>query len=278
MTIKQNEFHYIRKGNAGFMPGPGLGTTNIYSPSGLSHCYQPVISAANNNNTFSYKWTFLNNAPVNYTVTIPDGKYDPFTLNTAFQTAQLKNKTYIISPGGTNTFLLAIGYDTVQQSITLIANIASQVKYAGYTDAYGALINWSGSTISTYFTILNNKFADLIGFLPGEYSIGTNNTTFCGFILPAYVPLYYKPNNPTFAKQGAVESSARVQRLKYNTITNGAALLRSTYGSAAANALAYGVSEQAYTAKTAAGDKIKFTPVINPFTGKICKKRFIYRK
>ena len=28
-TIKQNEFHYIRKGNSGFMPGPGLGTTNL---------------------------------------------------------------------------------------------------------------------------------------------------------------------------------------------------------------------------------------------------------
>jgi hypothetical protein len=96
--------------------------------------------------------------------------------------------------------------------------------------------------------------------------------------LPNYVPLYYKPNNPEFAQQGAVESSARIQRLKYNTITNGAALIKSSYGSAAANALAYGVSEQAYTSKTAVGDKVKLTPVINPINGQICKKRFIYRK
>jgi hypothetical protein len=132
--------------------------------------------------------------------------------------------------------------------------------------------------LKSYFTILNNKFADLIGFLPGEYSNGANNSAFCGFILPNYVPLYYKPNNPEFAIQGAVESSARIQRLKYNTITNGAALIKSAYGSAAANALSYGVSEQAYTAKTAVGDKVKLTPVVNPINGKICYKRFIYRK
>lgn len=277
-TIKQNEFHYIRKGNSGFMPGPGLGTTNIYSPSGLSHCYQPVISAANNNNTFSYRWKFLNNVAINHTFTIPDGKYDPFTLNNAFQTFQLTKKTYIISPNGINTFLMAISYDTVAQSITLIANIANQANYNGYKDADGNIITWSGNTITTYFTILNNKFSDLIGFLPGEYSNGANNSAFCGFILPTYVPLYYKPNNPTFAQQGAVESSSRIQRLKYNTITNGAALIRSAYGNAAANALAYGVSEQAYTAKTAIGDKIKLTPIIKPVTGQLCKKRFIYRR
>ena len=276
-TIKQNEFHYIRKGNSGFMPGPGLGTTNIYSPSGLSHCFQPYISVANNNNTFSYKWYDLSNN-YNYTVTIPDGNYDPFTLNTAFQTVQLQNKTYIISPGGINTYLMTISYDTVAQSITLIANSASQTSYSGYTKPSGAAWNWtSTNTVTSYITILNNKFSDLIGFLPGEYSNGANNSAFCGFILPNYVPLYYKPNNPEFAQQGAVDSSARIQRLKYNTITNGAALTKSAYGSATANALAYGVSEQAYTAKTLVGDKEKLTPVINPRNGQICKKRFIYR-
>jgi len=283
-TIKQNEFHYIRKGNSGFMPGPGLGTTNIYSPGGLSHCYQPFISIANNNNTFSYKWCFSDNTSVltgkaiNYTVTIPDGKYDPFTLNSVFQTAQLNNQTYITSPSGVNTTLLSIGYDTVAQSITLIANIATQTNYDGYKNAYSLDITWNGKSIITAFTILNNKFADLLGFLPGEYSNGANNSTFCGFILPMYVPLYYKPNNPTFAVQGAVDSSARIQRVKYNAITNGAALTKSAYGSAAANALAYGVSEQAYTAKTVVGDKAKLTPVIDSRTGKVCKKRFIYRK
>ncbi len=281
-TIKQNEFHYIRKGNAGLMPGPGLAASNIYSPSGLSHCYQPVISIANNNNTFQYKWNDGTSSQ-NYVVIIPDGSYDPFTLNAAFQTAQLLNKTYLISPGGVKTFFLSISYDTRAQSITLIANKALPENYIGYTKPIGSEVevwwNWTGTnTITTYFTILNNKFADLIGFLPGEYSNGINNSAFCGFILPNYVPLHYKPNNPDFGVQGAVESSARIQRLKYDTITNGAGVIRSAYGSAAANALAYGVSEQAYTAKTSVGDKPKLTPVIDPVDGKICKKKFIYRR
>ena len=278
MTIKQNEFHYIRKGNSGFMPGPGLGSSNIYSPGGLSHCYQPFISISNNNNKFGYKW-YDSTTSYNYTVTIPDGKYDPFSLNAIFQTAQLVNKTYITSSTGTNKFLMAISYDTIAQSITLITDEVQYVNYSTYSRPDGAQWFWgSNSSLKTYINVLNNKFADLIGFLPGEYSNGTNNTAFCGFILPTYVPLHYKPNNPTFAVQGAVDSSARIQRVKYNTITNGAALIKSAYGSAAANALAYGVSEQAYTAKTVVGDKAKLTPIIDPKTGKICKKKFIYRK
>jgi len=279
-TIKQNEFHYIRKGNAGIMPGPGLGSTNIYSPSGLSHCYQPIISIASNNNTFGYRWDDGTNS-YNFTVTIPDGKYDPISLNNAFQSVQLQNGTYLNSPSGNKMYLMAISYDTNAKSITLISNNADSSNYSGYTkptpNAYNWL--WTGTnTISTFINILDNKFADLIGFLPGQYSAGANNTSFCGFVLPSYVALHYKPNNQDFGVQGAVESSSRIQRLKYDTITNSAALIKSAYGSAAANALSYGVSEQAYTVKTVVGDKPKYTPVINPITGNICKKIFIYRK
>ena len=281
-TIKQNEFHYIRKGNAGIMPGPGLGSTNIYSPSGLSHSYQPIISVANNNNKFGYRWADGSVNGYNYTVTIPDGKYDPISLNNIFQAIQLQNGTYLISPSGNKEFLMAISFDTVAQSITLLANNADLTKYSGYTKPTASPWNWTGitgtNTISTFFTISDNKFAELIGFLPGEYSAGANNTSFCGFILPSYVPLHYKPNNSEFGVQGAVDSSSRIQRLKYDTITNSAALIKSAYGSAAANALAYGVSEQAYTVKTVVGDKPKYTPVISPINGKMCKRIFIYRK
>jgi hypothetical protein len=91
------------------------------------------------------------------------------------------------------------------------------------------------------------------------------------------VPLYFKPNNPGFGVQGAVDSSTLLQRIKYNTITDAASGLRSAYGNAAANALSYGVSEEAYTIKSAVGDKYNFTPVINPKTGQLCKKIYIYR-
>ena len=85
------------------------------------------------------------------------------------------------------------------------------------------------------------------------------------------------PDNASFAVQGAVDASTRIHRLKYETITDSANSLRAAYGDATANALAYGVSEQGYTEKTVVGDKPKYTPVINPLNGQICKRRFIYR-
>lgn len=272
-TIKQNEFHYIRKGNAGLIPGPGLASSNIYSPSGLSHCYQPFISVSNNNNTFSYTWN-VSGITTNYTVNIPEGNYDIFSLNNAFQTAQYANKTYLIS-SGRNVILMNLTYDTNTQVIYLNTN---SINYdSKYTIPSGADWSWASGIISPSIIILNNNFANLIGFLPGQYS-GTIAAFDYGYILPNYVPLIYKPNNSSYGVQGAVESSARIQRLKYNTINTGAFSVKSAYGTAASNALAYGVSEQPYTAKTSVGDKPKCTPVINPRNGVVCKKRFIYRK
>ena len=291
-TIKQNEFNYIRKGDSGMVPGPGLAASNIYSPAGLSHCTQPVISADNDNNEFTYIWA----DGLRYNVVIPDGIYDIFALNTIFQTIQLFNKTYFVGPNNTNIFLLAFSYDTKTQSIVLITNVATKTLYpsAQYGPPTGASWTYNDLNLSinmptvdspyptptpgaTYIEISNSNFANVIGFAPGTYYSGINETSFTGEILPKYVPLYYKPNNPEFGVQGAVDASTRMQRVKYNAITNGASLIKSAYGSAAANALAYGVSEQAYTAKSVVGDKPKITPVINPQSGSICKKKFIYR-
>jgi hypothetical protein len=289
-TVKQNEYNFIRKGNSGIIPGPGLAASNVYSPGGLSHCYQPMISAANNNNIFTYVWV----DGTSYTVTIPDGMYDITALNGVLQTAQLQNKTYFKGVNGINSYLLTISYDNNTNQVVLIANVASQASYptSSYSAPSGASWSMAGLPLTdptptqaypavsgaTYFIILqNNTFSEIIGFAPGAYFAGIIKSAFKGSIFSNYVALYYKPNNPEFGVQGAVDASTRLQRLKYDTITNGAASLRTAYGNAAANALAYGVSEQAYTVKTQVGDKYTYTPVINPKTGKICPKQFIYR-
>ena len=43
----------------------------------------------------------------------------------------------------------------------------------------------------------------------------------------------YKPNNTTFAQQGAVDSSSRITRLKLNTINKNAASFKTTFGTTA---------------------------------------------
>jgi len=49
----------------------------------------------------------------------------------------------------------------------------------------------------------------------------------------------YKPSNPQFQVQGAVDSSSRIARLKYNTITKNAAGFSTAFGAQAANAAKY---------------------------------------
>ena len=289
-TIKQNEFNYIRKGDSGMIPGPGLAASNIYSPAGLSHCAQVTISPANNNNIINYYWIDKSAK----TATIPTGAYDVNSLNAAFQAQQIINQTYLTDANNNKIFLLNITFDTKTQSVVLIANVASNTSYPKtvYSDPAGFLngINYPTTDPSistpgfpnvygaTNFTISpNNNFGAVIGFAPGTYALGVNKSAYLPQISSNYVPLYYKPNNPGFGVQGAVDSSTLIQRVKYNTITDSASGLRSAYGNAAADALAYGVSEQAYTIKSIVGDKPQFTPVINPRTGQLCKKRIIYR-
>lgn len=73
-----------------------------------------------------------------------------------------------------------------------------------------------------------------------------------------YVPVYHKPNNAKFAVQGAVDSSSRLARLKYDTITDTAGTYINAFdeygvGNATANALAYGVPSGGYTVKDKIG-------------------------
>ena len=60
----------------------------------------------------------------------------------------------------------------------------------------------------------------------------------------------YKPNNAQFAVQGAVSSGARIDRLKYNTITTNGGSFYTAWGAAGANAGRYqGTSDGPYFLK-----------------------------
>ena len=56
---------------------------------------------------------------------------------------------------------------------------------------------------------------------------------------PKKATAIYKPSNRTFAHRGPVESSTRIERLKYDTINKNAASFTKNYGKAAANAASY---------------------------------------
>lgn len=84
-----------------------------------------------------------------------------------------------------------------------------------------------------------------------------------------YIPVYYKPNNSKFAEQGAVTSSNRLVRLKYDTITSSGLKYRSAYGTSVENALAYGVPENGYTIKDKIGYPVNKTPTFSKYSDKM---------
>lgn len=49
------------------------------------------------------------------------------------------------------------------------------------------------------------------------------------------ISIIYKPNNPSFSKEGSVSSSLRLQKIKYNTVTKSAKNLDNPWGQGASN-------------------------------------------
>lgn len=113
------------------------------------------------------------------------------------------------------------------------------------------------STYNVYGSSGGEHYSSYAGY-------GNANQFFDGSVKPRlgspYVPLYYKPSNSKFANQGGVDSSSRLQRLKYDTVTNSANTFMTAYGRATADALAYGVPGPGYTQK----DKRGFSQPLAP--------------
>jgi hypothetical protein len=105
-----------------------------------------------------------------------------------------------------------------------------------------------------------------------ENKYGSNvGLIYCPDSSTNYIPVYYKPNNSTFAQDGGVSSSSRIARLKYDTITNNGKIFTKSYGEATGNALSYGVQTDTYTIK----DKLGFP---NTCTPKFTKTEEGFRK
>jgi len=88
-------------------------------------------------------------------------------------------------------------------------------------------------------------------------------------VQPLFVPIYYKPSNPSFAQQGGVSCSTSTLKTKYDTVTNNASIFTKAYGLAVGNELAYGVPPGGYTVKDKTGFPIKSTPKFSKVDGSL---------
>lgn len=283
-TYQQNQYAYIRQGNANAVQGTGLSSNNIYAAGGLSHCALVSISTALGNNSFVYQWINGND----FTVTIPDAtNYDIGMVNGILASTMVANKHYFINKiTGAKIVTMAMVYDTFTGKIqlqTFAINTTTFGTGSGYRlpDEVSWSIPSAGTTKYSQFQIPNTGFQNLIGFSTGNYPETASQSgvlpnltfvsTFRGSLLPNYVAANYKPNNPTFGVQGAVDGGAYIDRVKYNTITTSASTMSTVWGNQTADALAYGVnlSGEQITAKLKYGIPVTRTPKFNPRTGQM---------
>lgn len=75
-------------------------------------------------------------------------------------------------------------------------------------------------------------------------------------------PVTYKPNNYNYSQNGAVESSTRIDRLRYNTLNTVSASYKGAYGAAMADSLAYNVPYSGYNTKEIIGYSTIAHPVV----------------
>ena len=295
-TYRQNQYINLRQGDSSAKPGDNLSVSNLYYSTTYKKCAKYHISSDLGNNTFQYQWLDA----VFYTVTLPDGYYDIGDLDAAFKNTMISNTHYLISKSTTSkVFLLNITYNTFYKTIELQSIPYNSSTYSSANYSYVVDNDWSTyianattsvNSLVPVFYILSNTFQDVIGFgsgyypsqimsidggftyqseTVGEFTYSTtqySESTSTYKLLPLYSAVYYKPNNYQFAQQGGVSSSSRITRLKYNTITNNTANFQTAYGQAAANALAYGVSDQVYTIKDKIGFSLTKTPVFNKYS------------
>lgn len=286
-TYQQTQYFHIKQGDSTAKPGTNASYNNIYTANGISHCPKFSVTSPV---TFTYKW--LNNSTnsalntvTSYTVTIPVGSYDITEFNNIVQNTMYNNNHYLVSLA-TNTivFFLQFSYNVSNNRIEINSKVLPNVTTIGTSYQYPTLHpSWVLLNAGLYFNpnvTLSNAllFSQGLGFSSGTYPTTTTNTTnqvVLGSSIPAlqtnYIPIYYKPNNPQFGRQGAVTSGDLITRKRYNTITNAANSFRSAFGNQTADAVAYGVPPYGYTLKDRVGFPNIQIPTIGKYTNGIRK-------
>ena len=280
ISYDQNLYFHVKYGVSTAKPGSAGAVSNIYQSNGINKCKKYQISAT----TFTYYWVD-DTANV---VTVPAGLYDIDDFNSLLQNVMVANFHYYTTAALTKVFLLSLGYDSGSNTIIITANSNNTTQYSN--PPYLLPLHSPPSTWNTSVNkipgilVPNSIIANALGFAINTstttYPVGdgggrisaTNRSvqgTFSPGLQPRYTPIYYKPNNPQFGVQGAVSSSDRLARKKYDTITTVGSSFRSAFGEQTSNAFAYGSSMYGYTLKERTGYAMKKTPTFSKYSSEM---------
>ena len=151
LTFQQNQYNYIRMGDASAKPGSNLASNNLYSPNGLNHCKKYFVGEGV---SFGYKWIDGND----FTVEITSGYYYVNEINDLFKKVMIENNHYYTkNQVGLNadpyhdvlTFLLNISF-SVDSSCTIASPLSVLIIFdeisSSNTSAY--ILSLTATTLS----------------------------------------------------------------------------------------------------------------------------------
>jgi hypothetical protein len=194
-TFQQNQYNYVKKGDAMVTPGDALSKQNIYAGSGLNHCqkyYLPVDTS------FQYQWfesydipevkntegatitPASSVGPQTYTVDLSAGYYSIEDINDRFKSVMTTNQHYLESTANrSKLFFMKFAYNTFSDKVELqIQNISkSFFPEANYilplqNDKDERVTNWSVPSVAAIVPVViinNNVFKSVIGFESARY-------------------------------------------------------------------------------------------------------------
>uniref|UniRef100_A0A6C0B8A5 Uncharacterized protein n=1 Tax=viral metagenome TaxID=1070528 RepID=A0A6C0B8A5_9ZZZZ len=172
LTFNQNQYNYIRSGNATVNPGDALSSQNFYSPQGLSHCKKYLLPT---DCIFSYQWILPNSVYASqadgyiirnnnvfynyYDVSIKAGYYNIDEINNILHLAMLNNGHYFINNATkSKVFTIYFAYNLIYNKIELHSSKIDALIFSttNYTKPYSP--GWDPTIYPPAFN-LNNLVA-----------------------------------------------------------------------------------------------------------------------
>jgi len=196
-SFTQNQYNFIRQGDATVKPGDSLSSQNLYSPQGLTHCPRYYLPT---DTSFSYQWIDATGNGINssgnpyyYQVDLSAGYYTIDDVNKClFLTMENNGHYFIDKPSRTKVFTIRFAYNTAYNKIEIHCSKIDETIFSGtsnvkpylpswdptvYPPAINAqnLVRWpvptgvNGDSIIPVVKIYNNIFQNAIGFSAGTY-------------------------------------------------------------------------------------------------------------
>lgn len=124
------------------------------------------ISAANNNNSYSFIFPQLGSSPT-YTVTMPDGFYDISSINTYLQAYCIEQGLYLVDSNGNYVYYIEFSTNSTYYSVQFNCFLVPDALPATYSNP--ASLTFPAVAATTQLIVPDSNFGLVIGQEAGTY-------------------------------------------------------------------------------------------------------------